>query len=161
MKAVVSKLIVVGVFVVLFASKESFCVVGSPTVPPSATQSGLTPNPAGRGINAGNDIVSGNVGGGREFRGVVPYGSTDYFHGARGIGTGTGAMESFIRRSAGSPYSNDRSPGAVQPYYSPYRSVSSLSSRTPGNYSSGESSALKIPANEPDKKAQRVRACSA
>lgn len=150
MKVAVSKLIVVGVFVVLFAAKESFCVVGSPTVPPSASQGGLTPNPASRGINAGNDIVSGNVGGGREFRGVVPYGSTDYFHGARGVGTGTGAMESFIRRSAGSPYSSDRSPGAVQPYSSPYRSVSSLSSRGSDGYRS--SSALQIPQMSPIKK---------
>lgn len=148
MKAAVSKIIIVGVFVVLFAAEEGFCVVGSPTTPPSAMQSGLTPNPNSRGINAGNDIVSGNVGGGKEFRGVVPYGSGGYFQGAQG--TGTGAVESFIRRSAGSPYSGDRSPGATQPYYSPYRSVSSLSSRDSDG--SRSSSALQIPQMSPIKK---------
>lgn len=147
MNAVTSKLIL-SVFVLVAVAQESFCLVGSPTTPPSASQSGLTPNPNSRGINAGNDIVTGNVGGGREFRGIVPYGSSSYFGGAQG--TGSGQMESFIRRSAGSPYSSDRSPGAVQPYYSPYRSVSSLSSRDSDGYKS--SSALQIPQMSPIKK---------
>jgi tetratricopeptide (TPR) repeat protein len=149
MNAVASKLIV-SVFVLLVVAESCFCAVGSPTVPPSASQGGLTPNPNSRGINAGNDIVSGNVGGGREFRGIMPYGSSSYFQGAQGAGTGSGAMESFIRRSAGSPYSSDRSPGAAQPYYSPYRSVSSLNSRGSDGYKS--SSALQIPQMSPIKK---------
>ena len=149
MNGTVSKLFA-AVLVTVIVSGVGFCAVGSPTTPPSALQSGLTPNPNSRGINAGNDIVTGNVGGGREFRGVVPYGSSTYFQGTQG--TGTGAMESFIRRSAGSPYASDRLPGAVQPYYSPYQSVSSLSSRSPGNYSSSRSSALQLPQMSPLKK---------
>ena len=149
MNGIVSKLFAAAL-VTAIVCEVGFCVVGSPTTPPSALRSGLTPNPNSRGINAGNDVVTGNVGGGREFRGIVPYGSSTYFQGTQG--TGAGNMESFIRRSTGSPYATDRSPGAVQPYYSPYQSVSSLSSRSPGNYSSGGSSALQLPQMSPLKK---------
>jgi tetratricopeptide (TPR) repeat protein len=147
MNTVISKF-VAAIGITFLITTVSFCVVGSPTTPPSAGQSGLTPNPNSTGINTGNAIVSGNVGGGREFRGFVPYGSSGYFQGSQG--TGTGAMESFIRRSTGSPYATDRSPGAVQPYYSPYRSVSSLASRGAGGYQS--SSALELPQMSPLKK---------
>jgi hypothetical protein len=53
--------------------------IGSPTTVPSSTRSGLVPNPSSITYGAeGNAIVAGNVGGGRQFRGVVPYGSSYY-----------------------------------------------------------------------------------
>jgi tetratricopeptide (TPR) repeat protein len=147
MNQIISKL-VIAAGVIIITGEAAFCAVGSLTTPPSATQSGLTPNPNSRGVNAGNDIVTGNVGGGREFRGVVPYGSSTYIQAPQNSSN----IDSFIRRSTGSPYTTDRSPGVVQPYYSPYQSVSSLSSRSPGNYSSSSSSALQLPQMSPLKK---------
>ncbi|HEY5140188.1 MAG TPA: hypothetical protein VIJ25_12865, partial [Methylococcales bacterium] len=78
MNGIVTKLLAAA-WVTVVVGEVAFCAVGSPTTPPSAMQSGLTSNPNSRGINAGNDIVTGNVGGGREFRGIVPYGSSSYF----------------------------------------------------------------------------------
>jgi hypothetical protein len=144
MKKIVSQLIVAAL-VTFIVAQVGFCAAGSLTTPPSATQSGLTPNPNSRGINSGNDIVTGNVGGGREFRGVVPYGSSAYIQSPQF----SSSTDTFIRRSTGSSYATDRSPGAVQPYYSPYQSVSSLSSRSSSNYSSAGSSALQLPQMSP------------
>ncbi|MHC5199655.1 MAG: tetratricopeptide repeat protein [Planctomycetota bacterium] len=78
-------------------------------------------NPYGR---TGNDIVTGNVGGGKHFRGVVPYGSS-YYSGAFTNSPGSGSVNRFIRRSA-NPIANDRNPGQAQTYYDPRRSVSSM-----------------------------------
>lgn len=79
------------------------------------------PNPYGK---SGNDIVTGNVGGGKHFRGVVPYGSS-YYSGAYSRNRGSRSVNNFIRRSA-NPIAGDRNPGQVQSYYDPSRSVSSL-----------------------------------
>ena len=78
-------------------------------------------NPYGK---TGNDIVTGNVGGGRHFRGVVPYGSS-YSSGAYTSTGGSGSVNDFLRRSA-NPIANDRSPGQTRTYYDPRRSVSSM-----------------------------------
>jgi hypothetical protein len=69
--------------------------------------------------------VTGNVGGGRHFRGIVPYGSvseSDVFLDDEG----SIALNSFIRRSAGSPYYKGGT-GLSTPYYHPLRTVTSMS----------------------------------
>jgi hypothetical protein len=94
--------------------------VGSPTAVPSAGQSGLVPSrPSTYGMS-GNMIMTGNVGGGKEFRGVVPYGSSSYSR------TSSSPIDNFIRRSSGNPLANDRNPGVYTPYYEPRRTVTSM-----------------------------------
>jgi len=91
--------------------------VGSGTVPPSSVRSGLvrSPNP----INtSGNLLITGNVGGGKHFRGIVPYQSTSDFWGT----TASSSLDSFLRRSVGSR-DGVRFPGTYNPYYSPSRTV--------------------------------------
>jgi hypothetical protein len=88
-------------------------------VPPSV----YTPaSRVGRDIYAGggqgNLIVTGDVSGGRQFRGVVPYSSVS------SLSTPAGTVDDFLRNTAGSPYGT--APGAVQPYYIPTRAVTNL-----------------------------------
>src|SRR4051812_32225410 len=61
-------------------------------------QSGMGPpvNP----YQIGNEIVTGQVTGGRQFRGFVPYSDPNVFHGI----TAGGLSDSFIRQSSGAPY---------------------------------------------------------
>jgi tetratricopeptide (TPR) repeat protein len=94
--------------------------VGSPTAVPSAGQSGLVPSrPSTYGVS-GNMVMTGNVGGGKEFRGVVPYSSSFYSR------TSSSPIDNFIRRSSGDPLANDRNPGIYTPYYEPRRTVTSM-----------------------------------
>jgi tetratricopeptide (TPR) repeat protein len=72
----------------------------------------------------GNAIVSGNVGGGRQFRGVVPYGSSYYTR----SGT-TSSVDSFLRRAGGNPMTQDRGSGNQGYYYDPRRTVASTAGR--------------------------------
>jgi tetratricopeptide (TPR) repeat protein len=141
--------------VTFIVTGAAFCIespIGSPTTPATSTQSGLIPSTRGRNINVGNDIVTGNVTGGKQFQGIVPYGSFYYFQGTQGAGVSD--VESFLRRTAGTAYSSNNSPGAIQPYYSPYQSVSSLQSRIPDNYSIASSSAFQLPRMSPYKQPQ-------
>ncbi|MHC4291624.1 MAG: tetratricopeptide repeat protein [Planctomycetota bacterium] len=71
-----------------------------------------------------NDIVTGNVGGGKHFRGFVPYGSS-YYSGAYSRSSGTRSVNHFIRRSA-DPFVNDRNPGQTSSYYNPRWTVTSM-----------------------------------
>ncbi len=98
-------------------------VVGSPRRP-IGTQ--LTPT-SGTRTNYGqhgNAIVTGNVAAGRYFRGEVPYGSVGEFNSSL-IDSGSQQVSSFIRRSAGSLYSNAPSGGTSPYYYDPRRAVAS------------------------------------
>jgi len=91
--------------------------VGPGTVPQSSLQSGLveSPNPLDNRIN---DLVTGNVAGGRHFRGQVPYRS----HWDFGVASGSARLDSFLRRSAGAE--DWRLPaGTYQGYRSPFQSV--------------------------------------
>jgi len=94
--------------------------IGDPTVPPSSVQSGLrrSPNPVN---TSGNLTVTGNVSGGTEFRGLVPYRSTTDF----GAHAGSSDISSFLRRSA--PINIGNSQASPQPYYLPSQTVSSIS----------------------------------
>ena len=91
--------------------------IGPPTVPQTSYQSGLFPsrNP----INtSGNQVITGNVGGGKHFRGIVPYNAISDFSGIVPSTT----FDSFLRRSA-SPGSIGILPGRYSPYHSPSRTV--------------------------------------
>ena len=102
--------------------------VGSPFKPRNApTHSGQQQRFITRGNSygrSGNDIVTGNVGGGKHFRGVVPYGSS-YYSGVYTSTRGSGSVNNFMRRSA-NPIANDRNPGQMRTYSDPRRSVSSM-----------------------------------
>ena len=93
--------------------------VGGAVVPPSGVQSGLirSPNPMGTRV-PGNLIVTGNVGGGKQFRGRVPYNATSDFLGR----TGTEPVDSFLRYSSGSELYGQYT-GKLTPYYSQTRTV--------------------------------------
>jgi hypothetical protein len=93
--------------------------IGSPTQVPSAAQRrAVAPQPGLYGY-VGNLTMTGNIGGGRHFRGFVPYGSMEYLD-PRLIDPGTRQVSSFVRRSY----------GGAQPYFDPGRTVSSM--RQPG-----------------------------
>lgn len=85
--------------------------IGPPTIPQSSYQSGLFPslNPID---TSGNQVITGNVGGGKHFRGLVPYNAISDFSGT----TTSTTFNSFLRRSAGSG-DIDILPGRYSPYY--------------------------------------------
>ena len=93
--------------------------IGDPTVPPTSVRSGLvrTPNPID---TSGNLTITGNVRGGMQFRGLVPYRARTEF----GAPLGSEDIGSFLRRSA--PISLSRSQFLPQPYYLPSSTVSSI-----------------------------------
>jgi len=117
------RLVVVTVFVGAFLSEVASAIenpAGLATVPPSQLGGGLvvTPNPIDR---SGNLVITGNVGGGRQFQGAVPYRSTSYFWG----GLGSASLDSFLRRSYVPP-GGELYTQTYQPYYSPSRTVTTL-----------------------------------
>jgi len=93
--------------------------VGFRSFPPSGIRSGLvrSPNPID---TSGNLVVTGNVRGGRHFRGVLPYRAGSYF----GAATGSSSLDSFLRYSAGSE-NFGRYTGTYKPFYSASRTVTS------------------------------------
>lgn len=96
--------------------------VGSGTAPVSSAGSGLVPsiNPID---TSGNLVVTGHVGGGRHFRGVVPYqGTTDFMASPGSLQNTSGYFDSFLRRSAGAGDFGQYS-GRTRPYYSPMETV--------------------------------------
>jgi len=113
------------VFVVFFVilSPTGWAVrspVGPGTVPPSSYSSGQirTPNPID---TSGNLVITGNIRGGRHFRGVVPYQSETDFRAE----IPSSSFDSFLRRSAGSEDLGHFS-GEALPYYSQTRTVTSV-----------------------------------
>ena len=91
--------------------------VGSGTVPPTSFRSGLirSPNPIDTSSNL---VITGNVSGGKHFRGVVPYNAISDFGGR----LGSTSLDSFLRRSAGSG-NFGRYNWKPTPYYSPTGTV--------------------------------------
>ncbi|MHC4412758.1 MAG: hypothetical protein ACYSW6_07280, partial [Planctomycetota bacterium] len=94
--------------------------IGSATPPPSSGGRGLrrSPNPVD---SSGNLIVTGNVAGGRHFRGIVPYNAVSDF----GDNLGSTTLDSFLRRAGGSGSVGHYS-GTVRPYYSPTGTVTHI-----------------------------------
>ncbi len=93
--------------------------LGRGTTPVSSRRSrrsGLirSPNPIDTSTNL---VITGNVGGGRHFRGVVPYRATTDF----GAVTPSSSLDSFLRRASGSGIGQYGS--TYQPFYSRTRTV--------------------------------------
>jgi tetratricopeptide (TPR) repeat protein len=99
---------------------------GFGTVPQSTFGAGLV-----RSFNPfdsnGNLIITGNVRRGSHFRGDVPYNSTATF----GATLGTSTLSSFLRDSANSEDIGGYSGYAIQPYYSPAETVTTMSPDSP------------------------------
>lgn len=91
--------------------------VGPGTVPPSSIRSGLvsSPNPID---TSGNLAITGNVRGGKYFRGTVPYRWTTDF----GESVDSSSLDSFLRDSA-SPEDFGRYAGGYRSYYAPAGTV--------------------------------------
>lgn len=89
----------------------------SATVPSSSYQGGLinTPNPIDP---SGNLPITGNVAGGKHFRGVIPYESTRSFRAP----LGSTSLDSFLRYST-PPQARTTYPQNYSPYYSPSGTV--------------------------------------
>ena len=92
--------------------------LGTPRLPTTGpADSFVVPSPLS---NSGNLIVTGNVRGGKHFRGVVPYSATPDFDATLGSST----LSSFLRRSASVDYRAGA--GTYQPYYLPSKTVSAI-----------------------------------
>jgi len=87
--------------------------MGSATVPTTHSQNGLFRS-SNQIDNSGNRIITGNVGGGRYFRGSVPYESTLDF----GDKTSSSSLNSFRRWSSTSSNIYNTYTGKETPYYS-------------------------------------------
>ncbi len=98
--------------------------ISKPTVPQSSYQPGLlrSPNPVNL---SGNDIITGNVAGGKGFRGFVPYRSENEF----GAPTASDSFSSFFSRTAPIDYRTRQQSYMPQPYYLPAKTVSTLRPR--------------------------------
>lgn len=95
---------------------------GMGNVPPSAysqtAKNARSDIYAGGGM--GNLIVTGDVGGGRQFRGVVPYSSVN----SVGAPTGNTTYSSFMKNTE--PQALGAPAGTVKPYYVPANTVSKI-----------------------------------
>jgi tetratricopeptide (TPR) repeat protein len=94
--------------------------IRSATTPPSGYESGLvtTPNPLSDGRN---NIITGNVRGGKHFRGNVPYRSTTSFRGT----LGSTSLDSFLRYSA-IPQELGVTSRSTSGFYSPTGTVTTM-----------------------------------
>ncbi|MHC4646912.1 MAG: hypothetical protein ACYTBJ_15555 [Planctomycetota bacterium] len=93
----------------------------SATVLPSSISDGTVASRRPTGVY-GNLIITGNVGAGRHFQGVVPYGATTDF----GATLGSSSLDSFLRRSGGLEKSGSYT-WTAPPFYSPSRTVTTTS----------------------------------
>lgn len=73
--------------------------IGSPTQVPSANRTAAIPSQPNLYGYVGNLTMTGNIGGGRHFRGFIPYSSSDYID-RRLLDPQSESVSSFIRRSA-------------------------------------------------------------
>ncbi len=96
----------------------------SPTAPVTNFKRGTIASPDESRFRQGNLVVTGNVGGGRHFRGVVPYGSQYEFRDGQALSS----LNSFYRRSASNPYSF-RTSSLTRPYVLPSNTVTTTSYR--------------------------------
>ncbi len=98
---------------------------GRPTAPVSAYEDSMVTTPNPMVTPSGNLIVTGNVGGGREFKGIVPYNAATDLSG----NLGESPVDDFMRRSAGVSGYGDYVPG-IRPYYFERRTVTGLETGT-------------------------------
>lgn len=95
--------------------------VGALNAPPTSMQSGLVARPTMQKYYERNLGITGNIAGGREFRGSVPYSATSDFQAP----LGSAQINSFIRGSTRTPY-RMLSEGRSLPYYLPSKTVTSI-----------------------------------
>jgi tetratricopeptide (TPR) repeat protein len=95
-------------------------VGGNSRVPVSSYQNGLRRSPNPVNLN-GNDVITGNVSGGKEFRGFVPYSAASDIEAP----VATDSFNTFMRQTAPIDY-GVRQPYLPQPYYVPTKTVTSL-----------------------------------
>ncbi|HOK65429.1 MAG TPA: tetratricopeptide repeat protein [Anaerohalosphaeraceae bacterium] len=88
--------------------------IGSPTQVPSANRTAAIPSQPNLYGYVGNLTMTGNIGGGRHFRGFVPYSSSDYID-RRLLDPQSRAVSSFLRRSA-----------QAEAFFDPRQTVTSL-----------------------------------
>lgn len=115
--------------VLLATTAPAFSSTSPVTLPPSSYQSGLTgvPNPMDRSSNL---PITGNVAGGKHFRGTIPYNSTTSF----GAPLGSTSLDSFLRYSA-APNGQTGYPQGYSPFYSPTGTVTTTLPGYPGVFS--------------------------
>lgn len=103
-----------------YGSPSATSPVGSPTAPPSSYEGGLTanPNPMDSSINS---VITGNVRGGKQFRGPIPYGSPTSFQAP----LGSTYLDSFMRYSAVPEELGGYTPG-YDTFYSPTGTISTI-----------------------------------
>ncbi len=94
--------------------------VGSPTLPPSSYEGGLVANPNPLD-NSSNSVITGNVRGGKHFRGPVPYDASTSFQAP----LGSTRLDSFLRYSAVPEELGGYSPG-YDTFYSPTGTASKI-----------------------------------
>jgi tetratricopeptide (TPR) repeat protein len=82
--------------------------------------------------NAGNLVITGNVGGGKAFRGNVPYGSPTNFNGP----LGSTSLDPFLRYSAVPPELSD-GPAGYTPFYSATGTVATIQPGSSGVFAPG------------------------
>ncbi|MCL5280687.1 MAG: hypothetical protein M1376_12365, partial [Planctomycetes bacterium] len=101
------------------------------TVPPSAYGAGLVsmPSPVD---NTNNLVMTGNVSGGKSFRGNVPYGSTTSF----GAPLGSTSLDPFLRYSS-IPEGLGNGPSDYSPFYSPTGTVPKMPPGASGVFAPG------------------------
>lgn len=88
--------------------------IGSPTQVPSAGRTSAIPSQPNLYGYVGNLTMTGNIGGGRHFRGFIPYSSSDYID-QRLLDPQSRAVSSFLRRSA-----------QAEAFFDPRQTVTSL-----------------------------------
>ena len=94
------------------------------TAVPKPTKSGLIVRPKINYGTAPNLMITGNVAGSGNFQDVVPYNS-QYELWLDDSLLGTSSLNSFIRRSAGTPYYNSNTT-TVEPYFLPTKTATTL-----------------------------------
>jgi hypothetical protein len=109
------------------------------TVPPSRYGSGLvsTPNPVD---STSNLVVTGNVGGGKAFRGAIPYNSATSFGGR----LGSTSLDPFLRYSAVPDELND-APAGYTPFYSSTGTVPKIQPGYSGVFAPGSPRVAGVP----------------
>ncbi|MCJ7777473.1 MAG: hypothetical protein MUP16_04075 [Sedimentisphaerales bacterium] len=115
--------IIVGLLFFAAFSETALAVedsISPATIPPSSRSEGLirTPNPINQ---SGNLLITGNVRGGKYFRGVVPYRAPSYF----GQTLPSSSLDSFLRDSAGAEDIGGYT-SVYKPFYSPTQTVTTI-----------------------------------
>ncbi len=121
--------------------------IGPGTVPPSTYESNLvnTPNPVDP---SSSRVMTGNVSGGKQFRGRLPYNSTTSFAGP----LGSTSLDSFLRYTTVPDELQEYSSGS-SPFYSPTGTVTTMQPGYAGAVSAPTGS--RLPGTPPGWRAER------